>query len=119
MMRSILLAEDDRLVRVVLRRVLVEFAEQVVDVEDGKAALDAISGSDFEMVITDLRMPGADGLEVLRAAKDKNASCIVVLISGYAEESAIERATALGGSVLHKPFGADEIRKLLDGLLTP
>ncbi len=115
--RKILLAEDDGLVRLVTGRVLEEFADEVVEVATGDAALAALCRGTFDLLVTDLRMPGVNGLDVLQASKECNENCPVVLISGYADDAIARRVDELGGTLLHKPFGARKMRDLIADLL--
>jgi DNA-binding NtrC family response regulator len=83
---------------------------------DGPAALAAIARdpSRYRLVITDLQLPGADGLEVLRAARQANPSCFVVIVTGYASLDSAIRAVRLGAyDYLTKPFSLGQLDVLL------
>lgn len=79
---------------------------------DGRAAIAAIerSPAQYNMVIADLHLPGADGLEVLKAARAANPSSYVVIITGYASLDSAVQAVRLGAyDYLTKPFSLGQI----------
>lgn len=79
---------------------------------DGRAAIAAIERDParYRLILTDLQMPGADGLAVLRAAKSANPSCYVVIITGYASLDSAIQAVRLGAyDYLTKPFSMGQI----------
>lgn len=79
----------------------------VTAAQDGRAAISAIERAParFDVVITDLNLPGADGFQVLQAARAANPSCYVVMITGYATIDAAVRAVREGAyDFLAKPF---------------
>jgi YesN/AraC family two-component response regulator len=68
-------------------------------------------------VLTDINMPGADGFDVLRAARKANAAADVVVISGYASRDSAQRAFGLGAhQYLPKPFKLGQIDTILSGI---
>lgn len=116
---SVLLAEDDELVRAMLTSILAEMAEVVAVARTGDEALEILRRESFAAVITDLRMPGVSGLEILAEAARQTSTPRVIVISGYADDEVEAQVRALGGVLLHKPFGAARLRQvLLDDLGT-
>lgn len=109
-MTSVLVAEDDALVVAVLVGILEDEVEELVEVGSGTEALQLLAERRFDCVISDLKMPGASGLEVLGRARALSPEARLVLISGYADESTEERARAIGATLLHKPFSIEEFR---------
>jgi len=104
-----------------VRELLVEFFEhqgcRVTAVVDGLAAVQAIerSPSRFTLVVTDLQLPGLDGLGVLRAAKKANPSCYVVLVTGFASlDSAVEAVRHGAYDYLTKPFSLGQLEVVLE-----
>jgi DNA-binding NtrC family response regulator len=70
--------------------------------------------SRFRLVVTDLQLPGADGLEILRLARQSNASCFVVIVTGYASLDSAIQAVRLGAyDYLTKPFSLGQLDVLL------
>ena len=116
---TILLAEDDASVRVVIEQMLEEAGYQVISTRDGKealAALDAPYGS-ADLAILDVVMPGAGGLDVADHIKHSGMKIKILLTSGYSLELA-RTIEGKGLPLLTKPFRRDEllrrIRELLD-----
>ena len=64
----------------------------------------------FDLIITDLMMPGADGMEVLREAKERNPDSVVILVTGYASlDSALQAIRGGAYDYIRKPFKLDEL----------
>lgn len=100
----ILLVEDEPLIAVTLQDELAESGFDVTLAKDGLEAIRLVAQEEFTAVITDLRMPGADGLQVLRAARRRHQDMKVLVITGYASDyrEAIIREGA--SAILEKPF---------------
>lgn len=80
---NILIAEDDEIVRDVMVRFLTEEGYRVFVAEDGISAINILRMEDIHLVLTDLRMPGADGMEVLRTAIKINPKISVAILTAY------------------------------------
>lgn len=83
---------------------------------DGRSAIALLEGDParFGLVVTDLQLPGADGLAVLEAARRVNPSCYVVIITGYASLESAIRAVRLGAyDYLTKPFSLGQLDVIL------
>ncbi len=106
----ILLIEDDKLTRITLRDALAKVGHQVATSADGREGLDAFAGGSFEIVVTDLRLPGVDGLEILEGVKAADPGVAVILITGYATVETAVMALKKGAfDYLTKPFTPDEL----------
>ncbi|MGH9413564.1 MAG: sigma-54-dependent transcriptional regulator [Terriglobales bacterium] len=90
-MDSILVVEDKHELRTMLRTALTADGYRVEEAGDGNAALQLLSHSQFAAVLTDLRLPGKSGLEVLRAARENSPSMPVILMTAY---GSVEEAVA-------------------------
>lgn len=109
-MERILVADDDAVIREGLRRLLGREGYEVEAVGNGRAALDRLDQENFNLLITDLKMPGMSGLEVLQAIRICQPELPVVLITGYAAiDNAVEAMKNGATDYLSKPFGNDEI----------
>jgi DNA-binding NtrC family response regulator len=109
----LLVVEDNRSLRVGMARALAERFD-VVDVEDrGDAALARLRDAGLEpydVIVTDLRMPGADGLAVLRAAQQRSPRTAVILVTAFATIDAAVSAMKNGAfDFVEKPFPLDEL----------
>lgn len=101
----VLVADDEETIRDLLARALALADYDVRTVADGQAAVDVLRTERFHLLITDLRMPGADGLTVIREARRLSPGLPVVIITGYSSEAAAIEAINLGVSgYLTKPF---------------
>jgi DNA-binding response OmpR family regulator len=107
---KILLVEDERTIAVTLGHDLADAGHEVVHTPDGRHALRLLGEQAFDCVITDLRLPGADGMQVVRAARRARPSAEVIVITGHAAQDC-ERAALDSGasSVIEKPFFNDQI----------
>ncbi len=105
-----LIAEDDDSLRDILREVLQKPTRVIQAYKDGQEAIGALQQSPFDIVITDLRMSGADGLRVLQEAKRSHPDSIVIIMTGYASlDSAIAAIRGGAYDYIRKPFKIDEL----------
>ena len=120
-MTSILIIEDDDIMLKAIRNILTKAGYNVITAKDGKEAFEKMDNCEYEIVITDLMMPYANGLEVvsrLRSDSTKRHVSIIV-VSSVGNEEPITEAFRLGADdYLKKPIMAGElllrIKKLLD-----
>ena len=109
-MAHILLAEDDESLRKFLAAALVKAGHAVTDFGDGGDAFECLKGASFDLLLTDIVMPGMDGIEVARLAAQRHPGLRIMFITGFAAValSAGDRAP-LGAKVLSKPIHLREI----------
>ncbi len=101
---AILVADDEPGVRESLAEVLRDAGYTVETAADGSAALAALEGHDFSVVLTDLRMPGADGLTVLRRAREISPQTVGLVMTAHASvESAVEALRSGATDYILKP----------------
>jgi len=115
-MLEVLIADDEPETRDLLSDFCRSLGLGVASAGDGRAAIAAIerAPTQFAVVLTDVNMPGADGFEVLRAARAANASCYVVIITGYATLDSAVRAVREGAyDYLAKPFALGQLEIVL------
>jgi excisionase family DNA binding protein len=101
----VLVADDEASIRDLLAKTLA-LAEYEVDlVPDGRAAIERLRIMPYDLLITDLKMPGVDGLAVIREARRLRADIPVIIITGFSTEASAIEAVNLGVSgYLTKPF---------------
>jgi excisionase family DNA binding protein len=118
--RRVLVVDDEPLVREMLMRALAATEYHVEAAPDGFAALARLRTSPFDLVITDLRMPGVDGIEVAREAKRLWQRIKVVIITAYPSQSSAIEAVNLGvdGYVM-KPFRVADLLMAAGRALEP
>ena len=106
----ILVADDDAVIREGLRRILTAEGYDVETVSNGRAALERLDEKSFKLLVTDLKMPGMSGLEVLQSLRACQPELPVVLITGYAAiDNAVEAMKNGATDYLSKPFANDEL----------
>ncbi len=102
---KILVAEDDEIVRDVIVKFLADVGYPVFAVDDGLAAIKLLRLEDIKLILTDLRMPGADGMEVLRTAIQMDPRIAVVLLTAYGTlDTALEAMKEGAYDYIVKPF---------------
>jgi len=109
---SILIVDDEEVVRRSHLRSLASTGCHAEAAADGKEALRAMEAHPFDVVLLDLRMPGLDGMDVLRALKQRWPDSEVVVITGYPTIESAKEAVRLGAqNYIAKPVGpADVLR---------
>ena len=110
MKRRLVLVEDDEVFLRPLHRTLELAGYEVVPVQSGEEALDALKAEDADVVLTDKRLPGMDGVELVRRIKAEHADLAVVVMTAYGTiESAVEAMRLGAEDYLVKPFEAAEL----------
>ncbi len=113
---EVLIVDDERDSRELLADFCRTLGFTVATAQDGRAAIAAVqrAPNQFGVVLTDLNMPGADGFDVLRAARAANPTCYVVMITGYATLDSAVRAVKEGAyDFLAKPFAFGQLELVL------
>jgi two-component system, NtrC family, response regulator len=109
-MNTILVIDDEPNYQIVLSELLREEGFEVYTTSTGENALKMARGTDLDLIITDMRMPGMSGLELLKAFKALNRDLPVIMITAFGEvEKAVEAMQAGAFNYLTKPFNNDEL----------
>jgi YesN/AraC family two-component response regulator len=109
-MKSLLLVDDEQIIRNSLSRELANDALEVTTAASGEEAVARINKGCFDLVMTDLLMPGIDGFQVLKVAKKKNVQTMVIILTGYGDmESTIDALRLGADDFLQKPCDTDEL----------
>jgi two-component system, response regulator, stage 0 sporulation protein F len=109
--KTILIVDDQVGIRVLLMEVFSSEGYKVFQASNGKAALDIVKQHPPDIVLLDMKIPGMDGLEILKHLKAMDPSIKVIMMTAYGELAMIREATELG-ALMHftKPFDIDELR---------
>jgi CheY-like chemotaxis protein len=110
-MARILITEDEDSLRSFVARALRMDGHDTVECADGAEGLEALQGGNFDLLLSDIRMPVMDGIELAHKASASNPSLKILLMTGYAEQR--ERADDLMEKivdVVSKPFTLPDIR---------
>jgi len=112
MSHTILVVDDDRSNRQTLQRILTKAGYEVEDAASGKEALERLRARSTSLLLTDLKMPGMDGVELLRASRMVSPDTEVVLMTAYGTvETAVESMKEGAYDFLTKPLKRHEILK--------
>jgi len=115
---TILVVDDERSIRVGLRGLLGKEGYDVSIAESGEEALQLIARQSFDVVLTDLRMPGVDGISLLKQIKDRYPETVVVMMTAYGSEKiAVEAMKSGAHDYLVKPFDNEEVKILVRQVL--
>ena len=118
MSERILVIDDEATIRMSLVEALAADGYEVEDAETGEEALARCHGGDFDLLVTDLKLPGISGLEVLEALRNQNRDLPVILMTAYGDVDTAVAAMRLGAyDYITKPFRLAEIRKQVRGAL--
>lgn len=108
--RKVLVVDDDPVVGQSFNRVLSRKGYAVITAANGDEALAKLNAEQYDLVFTDLRMPGMDGLEVAEQVKARQPWTPVVIVTGYGSKPSEDRARAIGVSeFLNKPLSPEMI----------
>ena len=120
--KRVLVADDEEVIRQIVRDVLTACGSQVDAARDGAEAKDLIAANAYDLVVSDIKMPHANGYEVFAAAKARNGQTPVILITafGYDPNHTIVRARQEGlSAILMKPFKVKQLLAECRAALAP
>ncbi|TCK05324.1 sigma-54-dependent transcriptional regulator [Phorcysia thermohydrogeniphila] len=114
-MARILIADDERSIRLVLRKYLQSQGHEVLEVEDGQRALEILKSSPVDVAFVDIKMPAKSGLEILDEVKEVP----IVILTAYGTMDYTVSAMEKGAvDYITKPFSFEEIKEILDKVLS-
>lgn len=114
-MDPLLLVEDKAELRAMLRKALEKAGYTVEEAADGSAAIERVRARRYLVILTDLKMPGASGLDVLRAAKEADATIPVLLMTAYGSvEEAVTAMKEGAYDFIQKPIDLDHLRLMVE-----
>jgi DNA-binding NtrC family response regulator len=116
--KRILVVDDEKNIRLTLTHALAPEGYVVSSAINGEEALHMLDASPFDLMLLDLKMPGMDGMEVLRLAREQFPDLAVVIITAHGTvESAVEAMKLGAVDFIQKPFAPGEIRDLVAAVL--
>ncbi|MGH8526547.1 MAG: response regulator, partial [Gammaproteobacteria bacterium] len=117
-MAHLLLVDDEDALRSVVAERLTEEGFEVTQAPDGEAALKALDGFAFDVIISDLRLPGVDGRHVIDQALTRYPGIVAIVVTGYGTvKDAVEVIKAGAADFVAKPFQFDELMHVLTNAL--
>ncbi|MFC1990402.1 response regulator, partial [Chloroflexota bacterium] len=115
---NILVVDDLRSMRITLGGILEDEGHNVVTVEDGYQAIEAVKKTHFDAIFMDIKMPGINGVQTFREVKKIDPKAAVVMMTAYSVEDLVKEALEEGAfAVVYKPFDIDKIIALIQELL--
>jgi len=118
MNKRVLIVDDEKNIRLTIKSCLDELGYNIEVAVNGTEGLSKILENDFDLVLLDLKMPGLDGMEVLRQLREKGNPVNVIIMTAYGTVEKAVEAMKLGAiDFLSKPFTPPEIRKIVENVL--
>jgi len=115
MAAKILVVDDEQFVRDLLVKILARKGHRVEGAPDAQAALDRLEQEPWDLVVSDVVMPGMDGFELLRRVKGSWPAVKVIVLTGYARRQSISDFLLYGADAyLSKPFQVHELLSAVD-----
>ncbi|MCK4888842.1 MAG: sigma-54-dependent Fis family transcriptional regulator, partial [Candidatus Aminicenantes bacterium] len=112
---NVLIVDDDESIRDMLSIVLKDENYNVLTAEDGKKALIHLKKNKINLVISDIKMPDMDGIELLNIIKKKDEKIPVIMITGHASTNDAIEAMKIGAEqYITKPFNIDELKVVIE-----
>src|SRR4030065_146761 len=110
MSNKILIVDDEKLMRISLESQLKKEGYDVSSVDNANEGMNLIKSEEFDIVVTDLRLPNMNGMELLKEIKNYNPDIIVVIMTAYGTLESAVAATKEGAyDYIAKPFSTDEL----------
>lgn len=117
---KLLIVDDQNGIRVLLTEVFNSEGYDTFQASNGKSAIEIVKAESPDLVLLDMKIPGMDGLEILKHIKAINPDIKIIMMTAYGELDMIKEATDLG-ALMHftKPFDIDELRQTVNSHLRP
>lgn len=112
--KTVLVVDDEKNIRLTFSETMTQMGFDTRTASNGEEALTKMQGTEFDLVLLDLRMPGMDGIEVLRRIRERYPKVRVIMITAHGTvESAVEAMKLGAVDFIQKPCTPDEIRELV------
>ena len=114
----IMVVDDDSALRVTMREILMDHGWDVIVAEDGFQAIAKASQGPIALILMDVQMPGMNGVDAFMAIKEIVPDCHVVIMTGHAVGSLIEKALSEGAkTVLSKPVSIERLLGIVEEMV--
>jgi len=116
--KSVLIVDDEKNIRLTLSQALEVLGVETETAANGEEALTKLKEKEFGLILLDLKMPGMDGMEVLRRVREFRPDVRVIILTAYGTvESAVEAMKLGAADFIQKPFSPEEIRELVSRVM--
>jgi DNA-binding response OmpR family regulator len=120
MKKTILVVEDDLNISGLIKEIVERKGFRAVLAHNGAEAYEEFKNNKFDLLITDLKMPKIDGIDLIKMVREKDRALPIVIITGYGSEKNLAIAKSFGVSkILMKPCSVHDISDVLDTTLNP
>ena len=117
--KRIFFVDDETQVRKIVQRTIERYGYEVTCFEDGNSCLEELSVADCDLLITDVNMPGLDGLELLEKVKKNRPLLDVLIVTGYGDIPMAVRAVKNGAyDFIEKPLDRDRLMPVIEDILS-
>jgi putative nucleotidyltransferase with HDIG domain len=115
---SILIVDDDPSITAVIADTVISLGHDCLTAADGSEALDLVRNSNFEIVISDIRLPGLDGLELMEKTRQIKPNISFIITTGYTVDYQHDAIVGLGANdFIRKPFNGNEVKRKVNRIL--
>ena len=116
---KILVVDDEEGARELFNTILTDEGYDVTLAVNGADALSRIKGADYDLVVTDIKMPGMDGLQLLQEIRKTGSKADVIMVTAYGEVESYLKAMSLGAAeYINKPIRIKELKRIVHKILT-
>jgi CheY-like chemotaxis protein len=117
--KTVLIVDDEQEIRELLKEEFEYYGAIVLEAGNGKIAAQILEDHSSDFVVTDIRMPGGDGIELLRKIKARNRDLPVLVMSAFSDISRNEAVELGADAFFSKPFNLEKLRTTALSLLKP
>lgn len=112
---TILIVDDETMARNLIEKILIREGYRVVQADNGTAALEILEQTPVDIIVSDIRMPGMNGFDLLKAVKTRYPSIPVIMITAFGDTYSVKDGLVLGADeYITKPFKSHEIALVVE-----
>jgi DNA-binding NtrC family response regulator len=116
---KILVVDDEEGARELFNTILTDEGYEVTLANNGQDALSRMKGDTYDLVVTDIKMPGMDGLQLLQEIRKTGSQADVIMVTAYGEVESYLKAMSLGAAeYINKPIRIKELKRIVQKVLT-
>lgn len=113
--KKILVIDDDQSILSIFEYILNEAGYETVTAVDGYSAIEKVKTTKFDLVFTDVKMPGLSGIDTYKEIRKLDPKLLVVMMTGYSVDELLKEAFELGAyGVIYKPFDMEEVLSIIE-----